>query len=111
LSETQCSNALASITKLESGRHIDLNDRQSENDFASIRVSFDSDSKVTDRRSQHRYKDSAPTISTEAGTQIEFKRIQRENDLAPIRVSLAGTRKSLTKALGTNNLNRCRNTD
>jgi hypothetical protein len=56
----------------DAGRQIDCNDEQSENEFVSIRVRFDSDSNVNDESDVHDEKELSPTNSTDAGRQIDF---------------------------------------
>jgi hypothetical protein len=79
--------AKPSIVGNEGGRQSDFNDEQPESASASIRVSFDSDSKVNDERDLHEEKDLSPTNSTDAGRQIDFNDEQAWNANFSIRIS------------------------
>jgi hypothetical protein len=56
----------------EAGRQIDSKDEQSKNVFPPIRVSFDTDSNVSDERDMHDENELSPRDSTDAGRQIDL---------------------------------------
>jgi hypothetical protein len=66
---------------------IDCIDEQQENACDSIRVSFETDSKVIDESNLHDSKHRLQRVSTEAGMQIDRNDEQSENAFASIRVS------------------------
>jgi hypothetical protein len=72
---------------IDRGIRIDSNDEQSESAFASIRVSFDPDSKVNDESDVHEENEDSPINTTEAGRQTDANDEQPSSAFASIRGS------------------------
>jgi hypothetical protein len=87
-SDLQRSKHRSQRISTEAGMQIDCNDEQWESASASIRVSFDPDSKVIDEIPQQ-CKQNSLRILTEAGMQIDCNDEQWERACASIRASFA----------------------
>jgi hypothetical protein len=70
----------------DDGMQIEVNPKQHQNAWLSIRASLESGSNVTDEMEQLK-KHSLQRTSTDAGTQIDFNDAQLENAWPSIRVS------------------------
>jgi hypothetical protein len=78
----------SSRNSTDAGRQIDFNNEQLESASASIRVSLDPDSNVSDESDLHKSKERCPRNSTEAGRQIDRRDVQPHSPFGSIRLSL-----------------------